>query len=500
MTLLSNAPTDVTVIEAEARKSFSFGLWFKNEARGPVDITGCSITMTIAKVDKYGAVTALASNAAYIAAPTLGYCTINFQADELAFKPGTYQHTVTLRINGFSVVVMKGEFKLTQNTEFDSTNHDYITTNPALNLEIMLREKNNVHVDLSTVLPPSLVTPTDASDQAVAGYINNPVSLTRLTLDGIYTTIEYVDDLQAYLEEQIALSLDEATDYTDAAVAPLASSFYVNAQNAAQDVVIATKQTAAQVLTAIDTNIQVAGDFSKTGSGPWTLALPGRLQQAGVANVTDLDTALDVGWTRTSSSTANTPTATGAGCCLTSAGGASTYRQDFWRLVAGDSRHWYRIYTGGAWQAWNLVSGAVPDMMWATGPSSYTITASASSWVSLGPSGVTFSITPAEDLWVDVSFNAVCKASSGYVMIGINIAGGLSLAPDEPPGGGAGASHWTPFTSSTVDTGLACVTKRVLLPKGVSTAFAGWTRRNVSSGTHTCNYSVLSMLPVRWAD
>lgn len=142
---------------------------------------------------------------------------------------------------------------------------------------------------------------------------------------------------------------------------------------------------------------------------------------------------------------------------------------------------------------------ALPDQVWFYGVSAFALTGGASSWHAV--TNGTIDYTPARDLWVDIDVGAVVKAAAGggYVMIGLNLAGGLTLTPDTPPDGSAGMSSWTPFSSSSVDTHINAPTKRVRLPGGVTTTFTIYTRRNVSSGTHTCNYAIGSIRPVRWA-
>jgi hypothetical protein len=186
MPTLTNSPQDVTVIEAEARKSFAFGIWLKNSNGDAVDISNSQTSFTLGKYDKYGVATVLVSKDFNVVAPSLGYMTVFVDADQLNYKPDTYYFTVTLRIQGYSVVLMKGDFALQQNMEFDSINHDYVATNPAQSVEVTLREALNVHVMLSALLPPNLVIPTDASDLAVAGYVSNPASATRAQLDLVY--------------------------------------------------------------------------------------------------------------------------------------------------------------------------------------------------------------------------------------------------------------------------------------------------------------------------
>ncbi|QDP44852.1 minor tail protein [Microbacterium phage Araxxi] len=183
-----NSPQDSSVIEVEARKSLAFGMWFTDSRGWAVDLTGASVTMTVTKFDRYHQHVVLFSTAAHMADAQVGYCTINVQASELDVKPSTYQFAITLRINGYSVVVMKGDFTVRQNAEFSSAGQSFAAANPSQNLEVQLRNQTNVHLELSTVLPPNLVTPTDASDAAVANYVANPTSLTSQQLDIRFVT------------------------------------------------------------------------------------------------------------------------------------------------------------------------------------------------------------------------------------------------------------------------------------------------------------------------
>lgn len=228
MPTISNSPQENAVIEAEARKSLSFGIWLKDANRNPVDITGTSTTFTVGKIDRYGVSTVLFSKVAAIQAPTLGYEVIQVQAEDLDLKPGVYSFTTTLRMNGYSVVLLKGDFKVLQNMEFSSVSEHYAAVNPAQSLDVVLRESNNVHVVLGTVLPPSLSTPTDASDGGVAGFIVNPTSLTYQALDSLFVTHVELDTHTEWVSDQLALTLDAANDYTDEGLALKASITQMN--------------------------------------------------------------------------------------------------------------------------------------------------------------------------------------------------------------------------------------------------------------------------------
>lgn len=201
-----NSPQDSSVIEVEARKSLAFGLWFVDSRGVAVDLTGASLTMTVTKFDRYHQHEVLFSVAAHLADAAVGYATINVQAAQLDVKPATYQFALTLRVNGYSVVVMKGDFTVRQNAEFSSVSEGFIVANPSQNLEVQLRNQTNVHLELSTVLPPNLVSPTDASDAAVAGYVANATSLTSQQLDIRFVTHT---ELSAAITAAIASKADK---------------------------------------------------------------------------------------------------------------------------------------------------------------------------------------------------------------------------------------------------------------------------------------------------
>lgn len=154
--------------------------------------------------------------------------------------------------------------------------------------------------------------------------------------------------------------------------------------------------------------------------------------------------------------------------------------------------------TGSNFGPWRVIgsSDALTDPIWVYGPSSVSLTGGAASWQLI--SGTTTIYRPRRDLWVDVEASAIMKASTGYSMLGINITGGRTVSTDEAPDNSMASSSWTPFTSSTVDTSVKTPVKRLLLPGGVDTNFMIYARRNVGSGTHTCNYSLLTLRPVKW--
>ncbi|MGU3424037.1 hypothetical protein [Microbacterium paraoxydans] len=145
---------------------------------------------------------------------------------------------------------------------------------------------------------------------------------------------------------------------------------------------------------------------------------------------------------------------------------------------------------------------ALPAVQHVNGASSFIVTGGAGSW----QAGASMTITPESDMWVDVEASAMVAASTNqttlnYTMIGVNISGGVTLAPDAPPDGGPTYSHWTPFTFATGVVGMKTPVKRVLLPAGIPTTFTFHARRNAvpSSGSNIANYAQIQVRPVRWA-
>lgn len=138
----------------------------------------------------------------------------------------------------------------------------------------------------------------------------------------------------------------------------------------------------------------------------------------------------------------------------------------------------------------------LPEAVYAPGPATHTITFLSGNW---GPVGASASITPDADLYVDIVASAIAKASEGYTMLGLNVTGGVTVGPLNNPDGTGENFAWTPFTSSTVDTAITSIPKRLLLPGGVTTTVALVGRRNTLAGTQTLNYSSLAILPAGWA-
>ncbi|QDF16987.1 tail protein [Microbacterium phage TinyTimothy] len=228
MPVITNTPHEVGVFEVEARKSMALGVWIKDSQTVPVDLTGATLTLTVGKPERYGDPTVLFASIADILSPTLGYARFNVQAAQLNLKPGTYLFTITFVLEGFSTVLLKGDFKILQNTEFASISESYSGSSPAQNLDVILREQADVHVTLSTVLPPDVLripaggvngdvlvkTGPDREDMAW-GVVNGGLSAVGQPLDRVPTSQgdgTWIWDIRI-TPEQLALKAD--TTYVD---------------------------------------------------------------------------------------------------------------------------------------------------------------------------------------------------------------------------------------------------------------------------------------------
>jgi hypothetical protein len=155
MPRLTNSPQHTTILELEARKSFSLGLWFKDPAGLPVDLDEATITLVAAKVDPFGNGVAVLDELAALVSPEVGYARLNIQAAALDLPAGSYPMAVTLRASGYSAIVLKGELKILVNPESESVGSVFAGGNPPKSLTVYLREKHDVHVEVGGSLVPA---------------------------------------------------------------------------------------------------------------------------------------------------------------------------------------------------------------------------------------------------------------------------------------------------------------------------------------------------------
>lgn len=161
MSYLGNTPTKATQLSVEARKSFSLGVWLKDEKGRPADLTGCVMTI-VAKSNPDESVSdgdnLLAANAdAIIPRPKEGYARFDIQAQALNVTPDEYPYVIVLRTaDGYSSVVVKGVLTVLQNTEIASVNYSYASANPPQSLTVQLRDAGAVNVFIGGQLPPGM--------------------------------------------------------------------------------------------------------------------------------------------------------------------------------------------------------------------------------------------------------------------------------------------------------------------------------------------------------
>src|SRR6478752_9737054 len=185
MPTITNSPSEVTILEVEARKSLSFGVWVRDSNDKPVDLTGMTLQFTAGTLAYDGTPPVLANVPGQLILATQGYARFSLQASDLDLKPGNYLFTAVLVAEGFSSVLLKGEMKLLQNTSLDDSN-TYAAANPPQAMTVHLLEQAGIHLDLSTLLPPDVlhVPPGGTTGQALIKLSSTSYDLAWATLSG----------------------------------------------------------------------------------------------------------------------------------------------------------------------------------------------------------------------------------------------------------------------------------------------------------------------------
>jgi hypothetical protein len=131
------------------------------------------------------------------------------------------------------------------------------------------------------------------------------------------------------------------------------------------------------------------------------------------------------------------------------------------------------------------------------GPGSSTVGAAASTWEPFSPTLETV-ITPNAPLEVEVGFSANVQGNGTvYAMIGVRATGGLVLEPDFDQATGLQQFGITPFSVNSFTTLYG--TKTLTLPGGVPTTLTLCRRRNTTAFAPAVNYSMMQVIPRRWA-
>jgi hypothetical protein len=158
MAKLTNSPTEATVLELEARKSFALSIALEARNGAPADLTGASVTFVLGLPDG-----AAVEVPAVIDLPLGGVAVVPLQADHLDLPAGSYPFVVVLVTGGYSLVVVKGEVALRENPEHDSIAAEYGGAHPSTGLAVVLQGLQVVRVTLWTGVPAGVDGGLDAT-------------------------------------------------------------------------------------------------------------------------------------------------------------------------------------------------------------------------------------------------------------------------------------------------------------------------------------------------
>ena len=119
---LGNTPRRETNIAVEANKSYSFGIWLKTAEGTPVDLTGSELRFVATENAYHNGAEVIS----LVAIPMLDQPDMQqfeFQAEDLAFTPGSYSYDVTLvPPSGYSIPILKGQLEIGTNSDQDISN------------------------------------------------------------------------------------------------------------------------------------------------------------------------------------------------------------------------------------------------------------------------------------------------------------------------------------------------------------------------------------------
>ena len=159
MAYLGNSPTKATMLRVEARKSFSLGVWIRDDKGRLADLTGCELVIVAKRDDETTDDTEnllLNGKNAVISDPRRGYCRFELQAEDLALDAGNYPYAIVLRANGYSSVIVKGDLEVVANPETESVLYTYSGVNPPQTISVLLRGTNSLNVFVGGQLPPGM--------------------------------------------------------------------------------------------------------------------------------------------------------------------------------------------------------------------------------------------------------------------------------------------------------------------------------------------------------
>lgn len=193
MVQVRTSPQEHSLLVFEARKSASFGVFFTDAFDNPIDVSTATVTLAFAPQTRaVGAAPLLTVTAE--GRPDLGWKRFNIQASQLAFTPGTYDFTMTVVLEGYSFVPMKGTLELVENTDLSATSTTFTIPSTTTNLKVALRPASTVVVNLTDMALPVPTAGggggggTPVTDALLLSILNAPGSTFKAAIQQMITT------------------------------------------------------------------------------------------------------------------------------------------------------------------------------------------------------------------------------------------------------------------------------------------------------------------------
>ena len=156
MSTFTNSPRQKLVLQLEARKSFSLGIWIKDTHDIPLDISDTTLRL-VSKPEPFGQddeTSVIVNRVAEMVKPEEGYARFDMQAVDLFHPAGEYPFTIVQVTNGYSSVIANGVIALRDNPEYESLNDVYEEGQPMVDLEVKLRGQQVLMVRAGQSLAP----------------------------------------------------------------------------------------------------------------------------------------------------------------------------------------------------------------------------------------------------------------------------------------------------------------------------------------------------------
>ena len=160
---LGNTPNRETSISVEASKSYAFGLHFKDVEGVPISVEGAVIRFVATEPVYQGSNEVIIKEATHVL-DTAGFVQFEFQAEDLALDPGSYNYDITLiPESGYSTPLLKGSLNIGSNTDTDISNV-YSDVNVGSDVTVTLSAGDVIEVTLERVDGLYLVVTTLIQD------------------------------------------------------------------------------------------------------------------------------------------------------------------------------------------------------------------------------------------------------------------------------------------------------------------------------------------------